>query len=87
MPIGTKLSCKRHICMICGTSNPCEGVVWTYLGEESPTIHIVNPDTPLSCSGCDCKATKGRVVCGSGNAFTVIAYPIPEFQNQEKNRN
>ena len=81
IPVGTKASVTHSMCMICGETNFHDGLTWTYFGEESPTIHIVNPDTPFTCSGCGHVATRGRVVCKSGNwksAWKIVAYPISE---------
>jgi hypothetical protein len=81
IPIGTKLQVPMFMCMPCGEINECAGVLWTYLGEESPTIHIVNPDTPLTCNGCGHVSRNGRVVCGKGWLFEIVGYPVSEVVN------
>lgn len=80
IPVGTKVSPRKSVCMFCGAITEHHGTVWTYLGNESPFAHKVYPEVPFDCSGCGRTMTKGVVPCRSNSGvWEIISYPVSEL--------
>ena len=75
IPKGTKVSSKAWVCDSCGEGFH-EYRRGTYVSDESPIVHIVDLDSPVTCSGCGRICWHAKFGCSGSRFWTVEAIPV-----------